>query len=388
MNDTYITRGRGTLANLINELERQQDTKVDFVADARQFGVHFNGDGLMIGGVDERVREWMPDESGFTRNGLNQFLAKCDPGVPRTFYDKLPQDNITSDFLTHLFRNSGKRRLFRMLDGKVRAVQSDQYKIVDHIDLAFSALQTVQAVGGEVIDCRLTDSEMRISFTTREVAGRVIAGQKEGPAGWQADATFRKMTGLRWGDYEPPFGSETVHPCISLRNSETGQGGLHVEMGILESACLNMALVQKQIAKVHLGQRMEVGMYEADTREAMGRALIMQVRDVLQRSFNPEWFNKLCAKLNETASTEIEHPTSAVMNFAAVHKMPDAQRDKVLQHFLSEAQYNVFQLARAVSRSAQEFDAGAATEMEQLAGETMVSALIAKKCDRAEAITR
>lgn len=397
MAEVYMSRGRGSLSDLIAELDRQAATKVDFVADARQFNVEWGGEAprparadLSLVATTETAREWLPGPMRFTRNGIRQFLAKSQPAIPFQLYQKLPRDAETSAYLGHLFRNSGKRRLFRCLDDRVRAVQSDAYKMIDHIDLAFHALDTVKSVNGSVIDCRLTDSEMRIAFTTNEVAGRIIAGQSDDGEGlgWQADHTFRKITGLQWGGYEPPFGNETVHPCISLRNSETGEGGLHVDLGILESACLNMCLVQREVAKVHIGQRMNEGMYAADTREQMSRTILMQVRDVLRRAFNPEWFNNLCATMNETAATPIENPTSAVMNFAVVNKMADSHRDKVLQHFLSNNAYNVFQLGRAISRSAQEVDADEATMLEQLAGETMMNPYVAQKCDRPETIKK
>lgn len=383
MNDTtFVERGRGRLQDLIDELDRQAQSKVDFVADAREFDVQYfmperdhAQPEIKLKAMTPAAGEWLPEPLPFTRNGLRQLLAKCGTPVPAQFFDKLPRDGHVTDFIGWLFRNSSKRRLFRVLDGKVRAVQSDAYKMVDHLDLAFHALNTVKACNGEVVECRLTDSNMRIAFTTREVAGRVIAGQAEagsGPAGWQADHTFRKMTNLQWGSYEPPFGSETVHPLITLRNSETGEGGLHVELGILESACLNMSLVSKQISKVHLGQRMTEGIYAADTRQRMSESILLQVRDVLTRSFDPEWFNQLCVKLNQQAATPIEHPTSAVQNFAAMNKVSDKHRDAILEHFLSGRAYNVFALGRAVSRASQEFHAADATEMEEMAGALMV----------------
>lgn len=379
--------GRGSLSDLVAELERQKESKFDFVADCRSFGaVGFPLDSglrdrpsMVLKPKTPQVSEFV-HESGIelTESAFGQLCERSDPPIPVRYGRKLIAVNPSAagNLAEETFCGQSSRRLFRCLDGQVRAILSDQYRIVDNFDLAFSALDTVQEAGGEVIEASLSDRSMRIKFTTRSIFDSIETVRESGPkSSWYAGGLgsqeyLRKVAASTRGDL--PGGPGTVHPIVTLSNSETGHGGIRVRLGILQGICFNVATVEDVVKEIHLGGRLAAGLYSEETQSVDSRAIFLKARDAIRAAFDQDRFSSMVRKIKKSSATPIEAPSAAVGIVAERLDLDDEKKASILEHFLGEYVPTAFGLASAVTRVGQEIDdPERAEEFESFGGEIM-----------------
>lgn len=387
--DSSAFRGRGRLENIVNELDRQAKTRKDFVADTRLLSFASDGTSVMMRRADGQYDVTDPAYRTLGRIGrqiLPQALAqigqKCSPAIPTRFLADMARERPehTALMLNPFFSEpqQAEKRLVRCLDDKVRAFLSDRYRIIDNHDLAFMALGAVKEANGEVIECSLTDSHMRMKFVARDVWETINDVQKSSGEG---SHTFIHQTGARRGDGPTlPGGPETVHPVVTITNSETGHGGLNVKIGILRAYCVNTAMIEDVATQVHLGKRLDEGFYQQDTIDTSNKALTLQLRDAVTAAFHPGTFRELVARVQESQKAEIAEPIKSVEYVIANSTITQDRRDDILKHFLSDYDSTAYGLAQAVSRAAQDVaDVERASEMEQLAGKLMTDRALARQ---------
>ncbi len=366
-------RGRGRLNQLVAELERQRASRVDFVADGRSLRVlpaeHF----VTLAPGDAAINEWLPALGlPFLPTALAQIGNRCSPKVPGGFAQDLALDypELASGLLSGLLNSGRARHLIRCLDGAVRAVLSDSYRVLDNYDLAFTALDTVRQVGGEVLEASLSDSHMRLKFTTRQIWDTVAEEQdRNGTAShkWIGDVGGRQA-----GPEDLPGGGGTVHPVVTISNSETGHGGLNVSFGLLKAICCNMAVVEKAVSQIHLGSKQEVGIYSEETVAADSKAIMLKARDAVKAAFDPKRFALLVNRAKLAAEDKIEAPMAAVVSVAEVGGLTEEAKDGILAHFLRDYCPNRYGLAQATARYAQDVvDPESAALVEELAGRVL-----------------
>ena len=373
-------RGRGDLQTMVDELKRQLDSKVDFVADTRGVNIQADNNQLLVRPASPQTGEFI-DAAGvpFATRAAKQFGERCTPRVPVKFTEQLATDHpdIAAALLNDLSHATPARRLFRCLDGQVRAVLSDRYRVMDNYDLALTALNAVREHEGEVVECALSDTKMRLKFTTRAVFDAIEENRKGDSGSWYAggmgDGAHLRRVGARTGG-ELPGGPGTVHPLVTISNSETGNGGLNVRVGILRAICFNLSTVEDVQCKVHLGGQMDAGIFTAETISADSKVIMMKCSDAITAAFQPDVFARLVARCNEANSDVIAAPTAAVDNLVGNAGLSETARDEILSHFLRDYDSTRYGLAQAVSRHAQSFDdADAGTDMEDVAGALIAS---------------
>lgn len=372
-------RGRGDLKTLVTELERQKDSKIDFVTDTRHLRIEpgmRNTDlvGLALAPNSDKGLEWLP-EDGFTitKSAIGQLGAKLTPSVPSKFLYELVGHSpvVASKMLDELMKITPETRLIRCMDGNVRAILSDRYRMIDNYDLAFAALDVVRSVGGEVIEASLSDSNMRIKFTSTAIFD-AISGEREQPkwnyGGGLGNQDHLSKVSARTGG-ELPGGPGTVHPLVTISNSETGDGGFNVRLGLMKAICFNLATVEDLISKVHIGGKMEQGLFTYETIAADNKVLFMKVRDMIRAAFEPEHFKRLVAMAQNAQNDVIANPTTAIHELAKDQGLSDDGRDRILEYFLRDYSQTRWGLAQAISRVAQDVDGSdSAASMEDLAG--------------------
>ena len=371
-------RGRGSLQNVVNELNRQRETKIDFVADTRDLRVESFAEQLRL--IPQAGRPQINEFLGLngvelTDQSLQQIGSKCRPEIPWKFLKALSLEkrDSTADLLNDMFLDVN-RRLVRCLDGKVRAFLSDRYRILDNYDLAFQALDTVQKAGGEVLEAQLTDRHMRLKFTTRQLWDSIDETRSSAPqSSWYSGGMgnqehLSRVAARTKGAL--PGGPGTVHPLVTVSNSETGHGGLSIRLGIVRAICFNLATVEDTVAQVHLGKKLDVGMFQEETIKADQDVVWMKCRDAIQTAFHPASFGRIVSAAQKANETEIEAPSAAAVDhLIATTDITEDSRDSILEYFVREYDKTAYGLAQAVSRSAQDItDADAATELESIAG--------------------
>ncbi|MFZ5875422.1 MAG: hypothetical protein ACOYXU_03335 [Nitrospirota bacterium] len=367
--------GRGRLDQLVGELERQKEARIDFVADTRSVAVATRDGALFLVPTEARAMEWLPQQGMPIKDtALEQMGGKSVPSVPWRFLKELAKERPVraTELLNGLMQDAPGRRFIRCLDGQVRAVLSDRYRVLDHYDIAFAALDAVRAVGGEVIEASLSDTRMKLKFATRSIWDAIDESRKGDPGSWYSgglgNQEHLQRVSARVGG-ELPGGPGTVHPLVTVSNSETGHGGFGVRIGLLRAICFNLATVEDVVAKVHLGDRLAVGIFTEETVSQESKLIYLKARDAIKAAFHPETFARMVAVARQAQEDTVTSPHSAVQNVAKAAGLSEDQRTALLGYFLREYDATRYGMAQAVARLAQdEADPDQAGVLEDLAG--------------------
>ena len=262
-------------------------------------------------------------------------------------------------------RKSVLVRAFKDADGgetgTARALLSNAYKIIDHVDTLRAALSGMKAAGlgaENVTQCDLTARKMYVVVEVPEIRA--------------AAATLLK-------DYVSPFtgnrGADNpiVHAGFVLSNSEVGDGTYSLYPRIVAEVCTNGMTIKKDVGALvqrHLGARLDDGLvnYSAATHEA-NRELIRKMSEDTVRSFmTTGYLQAVIAKLEEKAGEPVTKPEAAIKEVTRKLEVP-ALYDDVLAHFIKGADLSRGGIMHAVTAAAQssELDADTAFRMEERA---------------------
>ncbi len=386
MTDTQITaesfRGRGSLEAVVNELQRQIETRVDVVCDTRDLRVITGEDGdLRLAAANRNLADFLPpDGVSVLDQALSQFGAKAPVtnGIPTRFLRHAAKEHPlrTADFLTGIMHDSPDRRLVRLLDGSCRAFLSDSYKVVDSLDVAKVVLEQAQKVGAKVIEASVTDASMRLKLFSPDVWDTLDRGDyhaHEGTVGTRASRSYMDQ-GVRHnirGGFQMHGGPSTVWPVFTVGNSETGHGKFYGRAGFLVPECTNGISVEETFAHIHHGSKMDIGVYSQSTRVKEADLLFCQFRDAISASFTLESFKALCARVRGSISKEVRSPTTAVeLIIKSSEVLGDDDFATLLDHFVAEpGTSSLYNLGQAVARLSQDASADKAGDLESLAGE-------------------
>jgi hypothetical protein len=337
----YKNGVRKTLYEVQAEMERQKSSKLDITVDSRQLTMGLDAGTravfMNVPTIDPITNQW---DGNFSQYGLTDFChsqiaTKC--GIPQAYYEKMLKErpellpvNVNS------WLPDKEKRLVRILDGRVRAVLSDRYRIMDNqevVDILLLNLNKIQQEDGlkiEVEDCYLTEEHLYIKITSPDLSGQVFHF-KDKPA-------------------------EPVRGGIIISNSEVGSGAFAVKPFVNVLVCSNGLIGENAINKIHLGRERALGtVWSERTLEAQDNVLILELEDLIKQTFNRTVFQQWLDRINKVASTEIEKPTVAVENIIKKYILPKGARDDLINQFSKEGN-SVWGLSMAVTRKAQDLE--------------------------------
>lgn len=354
--------GLTSLETLVARLRAQKESRVDFVADLRSLAVSADPDGMFrIAPGSPAVSEFLPSRGlVLSKHALGQLADRLDVPVPGRFLTPLAEAHpaIAERLLVDLASVSAKRVLVRCLDGGIRAVLSDRYRVLDNYDLAFSALDAVRQHGGEVLKCFLSEHQFSLSFTTRQLWDRFNEGERTGGRGAHG---FDRLD-------DGGEGGSLFHPLCTVSNSETGRGGLSVRYGILRARCVNSVLIEDARVERHLGGTLDAGFLREETISADSRAIMLKCQDAIAAGLHPATFGRLVALAWNATAVPVGSPSSAVAQVVEAFDLTEADRDSILGHFLRDYDPTVYGLSQAVARYAQDVPAETGYNLEVAAG--------------------
>tara|TARA_R110000744_G_scaffold66072_4_gene135070 strand:- start:151 stop:1356 length:1206 start_codon:yes stop_codon:yes gene_type:complete len=380
--------GVGKLTQLVNELERQKESRIDACIDTRQLLVGSNvnntpryNHGLVLQPVPQtQSSEFLPLEgTPFQTKALKQLGSRLTPNVPSKFLMELAEQHphVGCDLLNQLMSAAPKRMLFRQLDGRVRAVLSDSYRCLDNYDLVFTALGVAQSVGANVLQCTMSDDKMRIKLIAPSMWETLNAGGGHAngmfKAGDLGNPEWREANGIGELGLEDTIndkGGNIVFPTCTISNSETGSGSTQVEYGTCDGGCFNMLTFDKKVRSVHLGSKLELGIFSEETVAADSKAIMCKMTDAIKACFDPAVFKKHIMLREGAQQDIIEAPTMAVDNVVKALDINETDRDRLLTYFVKDYAMTRDGLSQAVSRMAQdEFDnVDKSADFESMAG--------------------
>jgi hypothetical protein len=156
---------------------------------------------------------------------------------------------------------------------------------------------------------------------------------------------------------------------VTVLNSETGHGGFHVRIGILMGICFNVATLETIVTQVHLGERLDEGIFSREAISAESNAIMLKARDAVTAAFDGDKFKMMVAKAKAAQSDKVESPTAAIDNVIELGAVNEEQREALMTYFLRDYDPTRFGFAQAVSRLAQDTDdPDDAGDLESLAG--------------------
>ncbi|CUU61012.1 hypothetical protein Ga0074812_15237 [Parafrankia irregularis] len=355
------------LEDLIAVLRGHHARKVDVVAPVTTIRAE-NGR-LVVTGTEPVLTD-----SGVTlADGVYLPTAVADEGlsdklgIPLAYLRRLRTENVTlydeniNSWLRHE-ANSGRRFLVRTLrnddggPGVARAVLSDRYRTVDHLDVLMAALDGVHAAGAPVqIDgCDLTDRRMYVrvrSEAIRALAPTLLEGYRS------------PFSGDR-GEENP-----VVWAGFQITNSETGCGAFTISPRLVIEVCRNgMTIAKDALRAVHLGGRLEqdgVVQWSADTQRKAIELITAKARDAVTTFLDIDYVKAHIERIERKATRPIEDPAATVQLVSKHLQYSDEQQALILRHFIRGGDPTAGGILNAVTSAAQTLpDADVAHDME------------------------
>ena len=313
---------------LISELIRQRENSLDIVVPTNSMHAHPLA---LREGHQEVVIDMPAGEDKMitvpaTRYAHGQIAEKC--GIPMKYYDKCLDtaggEQILADQV-NFWMPKKERRLVRILDGQMRALLSDQYRIIDNYDVVFSALDQFSKFDLDIHQCELTETRMYIKAYLPHKETIVRAGGQD----------------------------LQIYPGLVLSNSEVGASRVRVEPSLLNVGCKNIFIAGAQFKATHLGSRLDEGIrWKDDTLKASDEALFKQIRDTIDTAFSPQVITETISRLTTGVTNAIDSPTLAVRAIGGVYNISEDRREKLLDLFSKEPSKTQFGLANAFSEFA------------------------------------
>lgn len=326
-----------TLVELAAEIQRQTESKRDFVASTTALSLHSNGHSeLKIDGV----------ENSFAVTNLAHQQIAQRLAIPQKYYDRLQKEHpaLLDTNVNTLFKESDERRMVRTLDGKARALLSDRYRRLDNFDLA-------QAVLPELVEKQLRFESCDI--TERKIYLKVISPRTE--------------LEVKVGD--------PVQAGLVISNSEVGLGAVKVEPLVYRLVCTNgMIATDFAQRKYHVGRTNDgedaYELFRDETLAADDRAFWMKVVDTIRAVLSADGFRKIVERLREATEQKITgSPVKAVEVLANRFRLSKDEQSNVLTHLIEGGSLSAYGLMNAVTRTAQDAESyDRATEMEAMGG--------------------
>jgi hypothetical protein len=210
--------GKMDLRSLVEELKRQKENSLDIISkDEDMRAIPDNKFGLLLRIANKGawpLTEW----------AHSQLAEKLE--IPKRYYDRIRESKkfeLLSENINAWL--GGKRRLIRILDGKIRAILSDRYRIIDNYDLIFLALDEFKKKDTiEIYRIDLTETMLYLKAIDRTLIDSV----KD---------------------------EDIVYGGLIIRNSEVGASALRIEPFILRRICSNGLILEHSLKKIHLGRQ-------------------------------------------------------------------------------------------------------------------------------------
>lgn len=343
-----------TLSQLAAEIERQQETRKDYIAPTSRIEAVVSEDDISF---DLSLDDGAHANLGAKDLAHRQIGAYVD--IPASYYDRCRTQApaLLASNINHWFQAKPANRMVRSLDGQVRAFLSDRYRPLENADLAEAVLPVLaEQTQLDIVSCEITERRLYIKAVDKACV-RQIDG--------------RHIVDGRSIDYDH------ASPALTISNSEVGAGALSVETGMFKHQCRNMALFrEKSLRKYHIGGKHELGdalvaMLSDRTRRLSDAATWAQVADVVRGALNADIFDQALVGVREMTERRIEGDVIKVVDLAARHfTIGETEKKSVLRHLIEGGDLTQYGLFNAVTRTAEDLDDyDRATDFERIGGE-------------------
>lgn len=334
-----MKQGR-TLSELAAEIERQQESKQDYLADTRKLDMTevltADDEGnpraehqLVVGNGEKRF------EGPITEHCHRQIAERLK--IPAVYYRRMREEapELLTQNVNTWFNDKPEKRMVRTLDGRARAFLSDRYARIDNHAICEAALPIVQEVGQDlglrVASCEVTESRLYLKFVTERVQADVKVG-------------------------------DPVQQGLVISNSEVGLGSVSVTPMVYRLVCLNGMVSGggngRGLKRHHVGCRHDAeleGILSDNTKKLEDAATLGKVRDVVRAALDGTIFQDTVDRLRFATQDHITgDPVKAVELLGKTLSLTDGESSGVLRHLIEGGDLSRYGAVQAVTRFAQD----------------------------------
>lgn len=312
-----------TLTELAQELERQSQTKKDFIASTESLQITNTGEMA----IDGDTRQ----EFAIADHAHTQIAARLD--IPAKYYNRMRAQapELLAANVNEWFHQKPERRMVRTLDGQMRAFLSERYRRLDNFDLATAVLPVLKEMGEglKIVSTELTESRMYIKVINERLELEVKQG-------------------------------DVVQAGIVISNSEVGLGSLKVEPLIYRLTCTNGMIAQDYSQKrYHVGRNAEEGeayeLFRDETIKADDRAFFLKVQDTVRAAVDITKFSTIVERMRESTEQRIEgNPVKSVELLTKTFGYNSDESSGILQHLIQGGDLSAYGLLNAITRTSQD----------------------------------
>jgi DNA-binding phage protein len=332
-----------SLIELATEIQRQADSKRDYIADTRT--LELTGRGQLAMDVNET--QITVDVTPHTHNQIAQRV-----GIPSAYYKRMQAEapQLLATNVNTWFNDKPERRMVRTLDGNARAFLSDRYRIIDHYEILETVLPVVSEMGLEkgIVSTEITDNRIYFKVINQRLELEVQKG-------------------------------DVVQAGFVISNSETGMGALKVEPLIYRLVCTNGMISQDYSQKrYHVGRAAAsedeaYELYADETLRADDAAFLLKVRDTVRAAVDITQFTKIVERMRESIGQKIEgNPVKAVEVASKTFGLNQGESSGILTHLIQGGDLSAYGLLNAITRTAQDVESyDRATELETMGSKVL-----------------
>lgn len=331
-----------SLTELAIELDRQRNVKHDYLLDTRNITMNYADEGHQIvlhnraANLDTVLRV-----NDVAHSQIGQVL-----GIPAKYYNKMRSENpdLLAMNVNSWFECAPSVRMVRTLDGTARAFLSERYRRIDNYEIAETVLPIIGALPDAHIEsCEITDERMYIKVVNPRLFSEVTPG-------------------------------DIVQSGILITNSEVGMGSMAIQPLVYRLVCSNgMVVNDAATRRYHIGRGNQAGedysLYSTETLAADDRALMLKVQDTVRAVIDKVRFEKVVSMMRDARSASITtNNIPRMVELAATdYGMTKKESSGILDHLIRGGEFNLYGLANAVTRAAQDVDSyDRSTEMESI----------------------
>jgi len=334
---------------LAAEIQRQADTKEDFVLPSTRIHMGINHDAVdgetapypylsLLTDLDNgsrmfRIRPW----------AHRQISEKTK--IPWKYYERMLVDkpyllatNVNEWWMTQ------PKRMIRTLDGEVRAVVSSRFKALDNVDLFYNAAREMEAANAQITRADLSETRFYLRAIVPDVRRAIDAGDE-------------------------------ICGGVMFSNSEVGAGALRISSFVTRLACKNGMIGNTVWDRVHLGSQMRVGRYVSrETVDAQARAIWLEARDYIRYAFDARSLDDFVDKFKHAKQVDIEESRVDLAQGSWQNmKVSESEKSSILDNLLRGTDgYTQFGMVNGITATARDtLDADRRAELERMAFEVL-----------------
>lgn len=325
-----------SLVELAQELERQSNSKKDFVASTEIIAMTDDSQLTIEANSNDTL------DFSLTEVAHTQIAQRLN--IPLKYYKRMRElaPELLAENVNTWFQTQPERRMIRTLDGNARAFLSDRYRRIDNFELAHVILPVLSDLGEgvKIVSSELTDKRMYIKAINQSLQLEVKPG-------------------------------DVVQAGVCISNSEIGLGSLSVEPLIYRLVCTN-GMIAKDFStkRYHVGRAADNDAFELfsdETLKADDRALMLKVRDTVKAAVEKAKFTQIVEQLREAAQKPIEgNPVETVEVLAQDFNYSKEESNGILTHLIQGGDLTAYGLSNAITRTSQDLeDYDRATDLER-----------------------